>query len=590
MSNNVHILNLSSYNQPIITESKRENWVEYGEDNNYYQFLIDCYTNSTTNNAIINNVSRLLYGRGLSALDANRKPNEYAQLKALIKDECLRKLFIDRKMLGQAAIQVHYNDKHDKILKAFHIPVNLLRAEKCNEKGEIEGYYYSDNWTDTKKFEPKRISAFGTSKDKVEILYVQPYSVGMKYYSHVDYHGALPYTMLEEEISNYLINEVQNGFSGTKVVNFNNGVPTEEQQDEISRRVLGKLTGSRGQKVIVAFNDNQESKTTVDDIPLNDAADQYQFLSEECMRKIMLGHTVTSPLIFGIATSTGFSSNADELKNSVVLFDNMVIRPMQDEMLSAIDEILAFNGISLKLYIKTLQPLEFTDLENAMNKEQVAEETGTELSAQDVDVNVDELVNLGEDEDLEGWILVDERDVDYDLEDELDEQLKNYKPKQNLFQKLASAVKAIPNAKSSQDKVIDDIQWKVRYKYAGNPNPEREFCSKMMSANKIYRKEDLENVNSNVVNAGFGHKGQPYNVFLFKGGPRCHHSFKRLTYASIEGAGIDVTNPNARKIPTAIASKRGFKVTNPYQVSVQPNNLPLKGFHPNNKNLPKDAK
>lgn len=587
---NVHILNLSAYSQPIITESKRDNWVEYGEDNNYYQFLIDRYTNSTTNNAIINNVSRLLYGRGLSALDASRKPNEYAQLKALIKDECLRKLFIDRKMLGQCAIQVHYNDKHNKILKAFHIPVNLLRAEKCNEYGEIEGYYYSDNWEDTKKFEPKRIASFGTSKDKVEILYIQPYSVGMKYYSHVDYHGALPYAMLEEEISNYLINEVQNGFSGTKVVNFNNGVPTEEQQDEISRRVLGKLTGSRGQKVIVAFNDNQESKTTVDDIPLNDAADQYQFLSEECMRKIMLGHTVTSPLIFGIATSTGFSSNADELKNSVVLFDNMVIRPMQDEMLDAIDQILAFNGISLKLFIKTLQPLEFTDLENATNKEQVSEETGTELSSQDIELDADHLVNLGENEDLDGWILVDERDVDYDLEDELDNQLKNYKPEKTLFQKLASAVKAIPNAKSSQDKVVNDIQWKVRYKYAGNPNPERAFCKTMMSANKIYRKEDLENVNSNSVNNGFGHNGEPYNVFLFKGGPRCHHSFKRLTFASIEGAGIDITNPNAKQIQTGIASKRGFKVTNPYQVSIQPNNLPLKGFHPNNKNLPKDVK
>jgi hypothetical protein len=589
MSNNVHILNLAAYNTPVITESKRDNWVEYGEDNNYYQFLIDRYTNSTTNNAIINNVCRLLYGKGLSALDANRKPNEYAQMKALLSDECLRKLFIDRKMLGQSAIQVHYNEKHDKILKALHIPVNLLRAEKCNENGEIDGYYYSDNWLDTKKYEPKRLSAFGSSKDKIEILFIQPYSVGMKYYSHVDYHGALPYAMLEEEISNYLINEVQNGFSGTKVVNFNNGIPTEEQQDEISRRVLGKLTGSRGQKVIVAFNDNQESKTTVDDIPLNDAADQYQFLSEECMRKIMLGHTVTSPLIFGIATSTGFSSNADELKNSVVLFDNMVIRPMQDEMLSAIEKILAFNGISLKLYFKTLQPLEFTDLENTMNKEQVAEETGTELSAE-VELDTDGLISLGEDLDLEGWVLVDERDVDYDLEDELDEQLKNYKPKQNLFQKLASAVKAIPNARSSQDKVVKDIQWKVRYQYAGNPNPERAFCKTMMNAKKIYRKEDLENVNSNSVNAGFGHNNEPYNVFLFKGGARCKHSFKRLTFASIEGAGIDVTNPNARKIGTDIASKRGFKVTNPYQVSIQPNNLPNKGFHPANKNLPQDAR
>jgi len=307
------------------------------------------------------------------------------------------------------------------------------------------------------------------------------------------------------------------------------------------------------------------------------------------MRKIMLSHSVTSPLIFGIATSTGFSSNADELKNSVILFDNMVIRPFQDEILEAIDRILAENGITLKTYFKTLQPLEFTDLENATTDEQVAEETGTELSEQ-VNLNADELIGLGEDENMEGWVLVDERDVDYDLEDELDEQLKNYKPKQNLFQKLATAVKAIPNAKSEQDKTIGDIQWKVRYQYTGNANPQRTFCKKMMDAKKIYRKEDLVNVNSNVVNDGFGHNGEPYNVFLFKGGPRCHHSFKRLTFANIEGMGIDVTNPNAKRIQTGIASKRGFKVTNPYQVSIQPNNLPRKGFHPDNNNLPQDAR
>ena len=76
MSNNVHILELSGYEAPVIKESKRENWVEYGDDNNYYGYLIDRYTNSTTNNAIINNVIRLVYGRGLSATDANRKPNE----------------------------------------------------------------------------------------------------------------------------------------------------------------------------------------------------------------------------------------------------------------------------------------------------------------------------------------------------------------------------------------------------------------------------------------------------------------------------------------------------------------------------------
>ena len=104
MSNNIHLLELSTYEAPVITESKRNDWVEYGEDNNYYQFLLDRYTNSTTNNAIINNISRLVYGRGLSAVDASRKPNEYAQTMAMFSKECLRKIAIDRKMLGQFAI------------------------------------------------------------------------------------------------------------------------------------------------------------------------------------------------------------------------------------------------------------------------------------------------------------------------------------------------------------------------------------------------------------------------------------------------------------------------------------------------------
>ena len=204
MSDNIHIVQLSAYTNPIIKESKRDEWVEFGEDNNYFQFLVDRYVNSTTNGAIINSISRLIYGRGLSAVDASRKPNEYAQMIALFNPDCLRKIAMDRKMLGQFAFQVHYNDKHDKILKAYHMPVNLLRTEKCNADGEIEGYYYSDDWTDTKKFKPKRFSAFGTSKDKVEVLFSMPYSVGMKYYAYPDYQASLPYSVLKEEVGDDL--------------------------------------------------------------------------------------------------------------------------------------------------------------------------------------------------------------------------------------------------------------------------------------------------------------------------------------------------------------------------------------------------
>jgi hypothetical protein len=581
MSNNVHVLQLSAYTTPIIKESKRDNWVDFGEDNDYYTFLIDRYTNSTTNNAIINSISRLVYGRGLSAVDASRKPNEYAQMMALFSPDCMRRIAFDRKMLGQFALQVHYNDKHDKILKAYHIPVNLIRAEKCNEDGEILGYYYSDNWEEVKKFPPKRFASFGKSKDKVEILFSKPYAVGMKYYAYPDYQGAVPYTVLEEEVADYLINEVTHGFSGTKVVNFNNGVPTEEQQNIISNKVMSKLTGSKGQKVIVAFNDNKESSTTVEDIPLNDAPDHYTYLSEECVRKIMLGHSVTSPLIFGIANASGFSSNADELENSFILFNNMVIKPLQDELIDALDKILAYNDVSLKLYFRTLKPLEFTDLENANTEEQVSEETGTNLSAQsELDAI---LATVDENQLTDEWSEVDARDAGDD-DDELDLALldaeSKYEPKQSLLSKVFKFVQTgnpKPNQKSAQDKKVGDLKYfKVRYRYTGNKTPDRDFCVAMMAEqSRLFRKEDIAEMSRRAVNAGFGEGGKnTYDIFKYKGGARCHHKWERVTFM----LNLDAIEKGYDKIGTRAAEIKGYKITNPYEVSIYPNNLPLKGF------------
>jgi len=580
--NNLHVLNLSAYTSPVVSETNRENWVDFltEDGDQYFQFLIDRYSNSTTNNAIINNVARLIYGKGLSALDANKKPNEYAQMMSLFHKEDVRKMVLDRKMFGQFAIQVHYNDKHDKILKAYHIPVNLLRAEKCDKDGQITGYYYSDNWDDTKKFAPIRFNAFGYSKEKIEILYSKPYSVGMKYYAYPDYQGAVPYTLLEEEIADYLINEVQNGFSGTKVVNFNNGVPTDEQQQIISNKVLDKLTGSRGQKVIVAFNNNAESKTTVEDIPLNDAPEHYTYLSEECLKKIMLGHNITSPLLFGVASTNGFSSNADELKNSSILFDNMVIRPFQEELLDAFDSILAFNGVALKLFFKTLQPLEFTDLENTQNAEQVAEETGTELSA-----HTNPLIDLGE-YPQDNWLLIDEKQVDYDTDEEENELLSK-DPKQSLLSKIVNLVStgsAFPNSKSQQDELIDGVKFFTRYKYVGEITKNRRaFCTQMILANKIYRKEDILRMTTQVVNAGWGPKGvDTYSIWLYKGGGNCHHRWNKQIYASFEGTNIDINSPRARQIAGQKAEKYGYVINNPKLVSTRPIDMPNKGFLPKN--------
>ena len=577
-----HVIELSAYTSPIVTEDKRNEWVNYGEDNNYYQFLIDRYSNSATHSAVVNNISRLIYGKGLSALDASKKPNDYAQMLTLFTANDLRRVIQDLYLLGQGAFQVHYDKGHKNVIKVYHIPVQLLRPEKCDEDGNIVGYYYSDNWEDPKKFVPKRFDAFGEGKSEIEILMIQPYSVGTKYFSRVDYQGALEYTVLEEKISEYLINEVTNGFSPTTIVNFNNGTPTDEQKDEIARATISKLTGSTGKKVVVSFNEDENKKTTIDSVPLNDAPEHYQYLSDECRSKILTGHCVTSPLIFGIATTTGFSANADELKNSVILFDNMVIRPKQDVLLEALEKILAFNGISLKLFFKTLQPLEFVDLSNAQSTEQVKEETGVEMSAED---HIEWI-------DGHEYVLIDSREVDYDLEDELDAELEALNsPKKTLLSKIVNLVStgtARPNIKSEQDGAV----FKHRYRYVGGVSDNtRDFCKKMVQLNKIYRKEDIINMGSQAVNEGWGPEGaDTYSIWLYKGGGDCHHKWMRETYLKKS----DANSPLARKytpgevrkageiVPLTDKDKSGKQV-NDKRVYQRPTDMPYNGFLPTNK-------
>jgi hypothetical protein len=585
---NVDVINLAQYEAPQIIESKQKGYVTFGENNSYFQFLIDRYRKSATNQSIINNVTRLMYGKGLGVIDASRKPAEYAQVMALFNKDCLRKLCFDLKTLGQCAIQVHYNDKHDKILKAFHIDMNLLAPEKCDDEGKINKWYYSNNWEDIKKFPPKPFATFGSSKDKVEILVIKPYAIGMKYFSLPDYVAGTAYALLEEEVSDYLIEEVQNRFSGTKVVNFNNGQPDIETQNLLQQQIKSKLTGSKGQRVIVGFNNNKETATTVDDIPLNDAPDLYNQLSLECERKIMVSHSITSGLLLGLGSANGFGSNADELKNAFVLFDNMVIRPLQQLLIDGLEQITSFNGNTAKLFFKTLQPLEFTDLENVQSNEDKQEETGTELSKQESEDNkvAQSLIDLGEDMPS-NWVLIDSYEVDYendDLEDAEIEALNNKKP--SLLSQVYNFVStgtANPRAKSEQDAKVDGIKFMVRYTYEGGlRDNSREFCRKMVGANKLYRKEDIIRMGALPVNKGWGPRGaDTYSVWLYKGGGSCFHKWMRKTFVAFdEKTGIDPLSPKAKTISTNKAEKAGYRVRNPNLVAMRPIDMPNKGFLP----------
>jgi len=592
-------VNLSTYTSPEVKEVNGADWIEYGADNNYFQYLIDRYNGSPTNNAAINGISQAIYGKGLNATDSNRKPNEYAQMISLFKKDVVRRLCYDLKLMGQCAIQVIYSKDRSKIAQLEHMPIETLRAEKCNEDGDVPAYYYCNDWENIKKSDkPLRIPAYGMSNESIEIYYIKPYKSGFYYYSPVDYQGGLQYAELEEEVSNYHLNNIMNGLSPSMLINFNNGTPNQQERQLIETKIAQKFSGtSNAGKFILAFNDNKESQAEITPVQLSDAHNQYQFLSEESTRKIMVAHRIVSPMLLGIKDSSGLGNNAEEIKTASLLMDNTVIRPFQELLIDCFDNILAYNDISLNLYFTTLQPLEFTEVDtDIQDKETIEKETGVEMSSDKTELD-DFMEEFGEDEDLSEWTLIDERKVDYDDEDALDyqiDQLNKKKDKSTLSKiwEFVSTGTARPNAKSEQDKDVDGVEFKVRYQYAplketikDGKNVTRSFCEKMIGAKKIYRKEDIEKMSNKSVNPGWGANGaDTYSIWLYKGGGACHHFWMRKTYMKKGKGKLDVNSPLAPTISVNEAKRKGFKPeVNDKLVATRPIDMPNEGFLPTNK-------
>jgi len=464
---NLHLIQLGQYERPTITEERNKDWVSIGDNNDYYQSLIDAYMDSTTNNAVINGIVNQIYGKGLDATDSAQKPDQYAQMRSLVKPHDLRNVCQDLKLLGEAAFQITYNG--NKISAITHFPRETLRAEKMNDKGEIKNYFYSADWSKVdRNTKLKKFPVFGSGAQN-EIFIIKRYVTGFYYYSPADYNTA--YATLEDEIANYLINSAMCSFSGTKVVNFNNGVPDREKQLAIKSDVMNKLTGSSGEKVIVAFNNNAESKTTVEDISLTDAPAHYSYLSEECSKKIMLTHRVTSPLLLGLSSANGFSSNANEIENASRLFNNVVIQPYQNLLIDSLDTILAVNDISLNLYFKTIEPLEFMDLENVEGEEAIEEQTGIKEEEESTELEImasksvsnkdsDELLKDALDSlkgvkmDTKEFEIVDIRDLDDENESVED------------WAKSMIQLSDVVDSKEDGFSTLDKSMYKVRYKYA----------------------------------------------------------------------------------------------------------------------------
>jgi len=572
-----NVFGLPTHELPLFTEKTGRDWVDYGFDNRYGDYLRDLYLGSSIQAAVVNGVSEMIYGDGLDATDREEKPEQWLKTQKLLEnsdENIMRQLCFDLKLYGQCYVQIIWNRVRTEVAELRFLPAHTVRTGVADAQGRVDCYYVSPDWSRMRepRFAPVKYPALDLEdrSDAAVVYQIKAYQPGIFYYGLPDYVGATNYVELDREISSFHLNNIRNGLFPSMLLSFNNGVPTDEERRTIERHVNDKFSGSgNAGRLLISFNDGSDSAPQLTPVNPNDNDGMYEFLAKECTTKILAGHRITSPLLFGIrGDGSGFGNNAEELRDAFSLFQNTVVKPYQRTLLDGLQVVFSINGIDLDFYFKTLKPADFIDVEAVKVQtvdDQEKEGIEQEFSATDVELSeaAEWLIALGEDEDEE-YELIDEREVDYEREQEFD-----------ALWTFARVPSSNPAGKSEQD--TDLI--KVRYSYAGSQpdNKSRQFCRKMMNAKKVYRKEDILGASNRAVNPGWGPEGaNTYNLFYWKGGGSCRHFWSRRTYLKKNNKKVSVNQ--AQKIIRAAGPDAERLQPNDPKVAQRPRDMVNRGF------------
>lgn len=317
---NIQQIALSRYiPTEAIEKENRQGWIDYGDNNLYPQYLINLYYNSPIHNALTNSIAFMIEGQGTGT----------------ILDNALQGISFDLKLQGAFVAEVIWSMDFTRVVKINHLPFENCRLAYDKEEEEITGVWYSRDWKNSrsKKGKPEFIPAFNPSmaqEQPRQVIYAHGMMAGSSYYPKPDYFGALNYIELSHQMGMYHVNNILNGLFPSFIINFLNGIPQKEEREAIRREWEERLSGaSNAGKFLMTFNEDPARTPDIQAFPLSDADKQYQFLSEETAKQIMVGHRVVSPLIHGIRDTTGFGSNKDEMLVGLEIFNNQVIKPYQ---------------------------------------------------------------------------------------------------------------------------------------------------------------------------------------------------------------------------------------------------------------------
>lgn len=379
-SKDIMSISMSRYNTPQFTENTMKDWIMYGADNLYPNYLMEYLNKSATHAAIVQAKVAQIVGGGIDFIESEDK-EQLAEIMKFIKrtnryetmNDIIKKIAFDYVVFGGYALNLIWSKDRTSIAEIHHIDFSTLRVQKPNEVSEeVEGYYFSENWAQFQKpkFKPRLLAKFSTGNriEPSQILYVKPYHPNTLFYPLPSYVGAMNYIELEYELSNYQLNSMKNGLSPSIMINFNNGQPTLQERQEIYSSIASNFTGTdNAGKFLLFFNKSKESAAEVTPIDINELDKLYTVMNESVVQNIMTAHRVTSPALLGIP-SAGQLGTSQELILASELFFNQVIIPDQLTIEDTINKIFEINGWTLEIELTDIQPVSFTISEETMLK------------------------------------------------------------------------------------------------------------------------------------------------------------------------------------------------------------------------------
>tara|TARA_R110002167_G_scaffold73033_2_gene204932 strand:- start:1202 stop:3193 length:1992 start_codon:yes stop_codon:yes gene_type:complete len=362
-----NVLNYTSTVTPVFRESQNKEWIDMGVDNLYPHYLEELFSSSSIHSAVVNGIAQMIYGEGLDAINKDLNVEQWLKVNEIFSDkDALKRCAFDLELYGNCYFNIIWSQDRATISKVHHVPAATVRCGVADDEDQVQIFYHKTNWASNDK--PQAIPAFSTSDRTAasQILHIKIYNPLSFYYGLPSYIGSQNYIQVDAALGEFHLNQINNGFFPSTILSFNDGVPTQEERAELERLIYNKFgSASNAGKILMTFNDSTENAPTVESFSISDSHQVFDYLSREVVVKILSGHRVTSPLLFGLRNEGGgFGSNADEMKDAYDLFYNTVVLPMQRVILDGLRPVFAASSITLDLYFQPLKPASFISVDN----------------------------------------------------------------------------------------------------------------------------------------------------------------------------------------------------------------------------------